>query len=300
MRVGLAILLLAAAVQAAEPVEFRRQFVDARYGQVHVLISRPAAAEPTRTPMACFAPNPMAGRYYRLFMTELGRDRIMIAPDYPGLGESDPPPAMPDMTGYVGAMADTLEALGFGGDANSKVDVCGYHTGAFVAMELAVSRPDLVNRLLLVGVPYYTGEERERLYAENVVEEPIEESFASLEKWWQFTVTDREAGVDLERGYDNFVDVLKPKYRHHWPYHAVFSYPADRRAAEVTQPVLLLNTHGSLKENTRAIAPLLPNAMLVEIPELHHGVFDVGASVLATHARDFLDGMPAPDTQATN
>ena len=298
MRVMLVLFLLAASTLAGEPVEFRRQYVDARYGQVHVLISRPADAEPTQTPMACFAPNPMAGRYYLLFMAELGRDRIMIAPDYPGLGESDPPPAMPDMAGYAGAMADTLEALGFGGDTSSKVDVCGYHSGAFVALELAASRPDLVNRVLLVGVPYYTGAERERRYAENVVEEPLDASFDGLEKWWEFTVTDREDGVALERGYDNFVDVLKPKYRHHWLYHAVFSYPAEARATDVRQPVLLLNTHGSLKENTRAIAPLLPNATLIEVPELHHGVFDVGAGLLADQARGFLDRMPEPDARA--
>ena len=290
MRATLALLLLLAwPALATEPVEFRRQYVDARYGQVHVLVSRPVDTAPTQTPMACFAPNPMAGRYYRLFMAELGRDRIMIAPDYPGLGASDPPPAMPDMAGYAGAMADTLEALGFGGDERRKVDVCGYHTGAFVAMELAASRPDLVNRLLLVGVPYYTGAERERLYAENVIEEPLDESFASLEKWWDFTVTDREAGVSLERGYDNFVDVLQPKYRHHWPYHAVFSYPAGARAEQIAQPVLLLNTHGSLEDNTRAIAPLFADAQLVELPGLHHGVFDVGATELAAQARDFLD-----------
>ena len=281
--------LVAAAALAGEPVEFRRQYVDARYGQVHVLLSRPADVAPTRTPMACFAPNPMAGRYYRLFMAELGRDRIMIAPDYPGLGESDPPASMPDMAGYAGAMADTLEALGFGGDADSKVDVCGDHTGAFVAIELAASRPDLVNRIVLAGVPFYIGAERERQYIENVVEAPLEESFDSLRQWWDFTVSDREQGVSLERGYDNFVDVLKPKYRHHWPYHAVFSYAAQERAADVRQPVLLLNTHGGLAETTREFALLLPRGQLVELPELHHGVFDVGATVLADRARAFLD-----------
>jgi hypothetical protein len=57
----------------------------------------------------------------------------------------------------------------------------------------------------------------------------------------------------------------------------------------VTQPVLILNTHGSLAEQTRALAPYFSDATLVEIPELHHGVFDVGAEILAAKARPFLD-----------
>lgn len=274
-------------------VEFRKEYVDGRYGQVHILVSRPQSDGDLETPMVCFAPNPMAGRYFRIFMQALGRDRIMIAPDYPGLGESDPPPAAPDMSGYAGAMADVIEALGFGLDDQSKIDVCGYHTGAMVAIELAVSRPDLVNKVLLMGVPYYTGAARAKQYEANVVEEPLNEDFDSLSGWWKFTVTDRQDGVTLERGYDNFVDVLKPKYRHHWPYKAVFSYLAEERAALVTQPVLILNTHGSLEEQTRAIAPYFSNATLIEIPELRHGIFDVGADILAGHARPFLDGAAA-------
>ena len=79
-------------------------------------------------------------------------------------------------------MADVLEALGFGGDEARKVDVCGYHTGAMVAIELAVARPDLVHKLLLTGVPYYTGDAREQEYADNFVETPLDEDFDSLRK----------------------------------------------------------------------------------------------------------------------
>lgn len=286
-----AVFLLSLGLGAAHAdVEFRRQYVDARYGQVHVLVSRPAVGDASRTPMVCLPPNPMAGRYFRVFMAELGRDRIMIAPDYPGVGDSDPPDSPPDLAGYAGAIADVLDALGFGGSERRKVDVCGYHTGAMVAIELAITRPDLVNKLVLAGVPFYTGAERQREYDETVVEDPLEEDFDSLRKWWEFTVIDRQTGVTLERGYDNFVDVLKPKYRHHWPYRAVFSYPAEDRAPLVEQPVLILTTHGGLHEQTRAIVPLLPDATLIEIPELYHGVFDVGAGILAGHARSFLDG----------
>jgi pimeloyl-ACP methyl ester carboxylesterase len=290
---GLSLLFITANVQAdaKAAVEFNKRYVDGPYGQIHVLESKPQARAALRTAMVCFTPNPASGRYYRMFMEELGRDRVMVAPDYPGLGESDPPPGPPDMSAYADAMATVIEELGYGEGGAGPVDVCGYHTGAYVALELAASRPDLVRKLLLMGIPFYSGPERQEQYDKNVVEKPIKEDLDSLQGSWDFAVTNREKGVTLERGYDNFVDVLKGKYRRHYAYHAVFTYPAEERAALVKQPVLILNTHGSLEAETRAMAPYFSKARLIEVPELHHGIFDVGPDILAAHARPFLDGV---------
>ena len=281
--------LLLATFANADDVNFRRHYVDGVHGQVHVLTSRPIDGGDLKTPVVCFAPNPAAGRYFRLFMEELGRDRVMHAPDYPGLGLSDPPPGPMDMGAYADAMAETLEALGYGGAGKSRVDVCGYHTGTMVAIELAVRRPDLVRALILAGIPYYDSAGRKKEYEENVVPKTLEDDFDSLRGSWQFTVSNRQEGVAIERGYDNFVDLLMQRSRTHYPYHAVFTYAAEERAPTVTQPVLILNTHGSLKDETRAIASMFNNAKLIEIPELHHGVFDVGAERLSQLVRENLD-----------
>lgn len=270
-------------------VRFERQYVDGRFGQVHVLQSIPESEVAPSTPMACFAPNPASGRYFRLFMEALGQDRTMIAPDYPGLGASDPPPGLIELADYAGAMAEVLEALGYGDQGRGTVDVCGYHTGAMVAVELAVSRPDLVRRVLLLGVPYYDADGRAEQYRRNVVEKPVPDALTTLQPSWDFAVTNRNPGVSLDRGYENFVDVLRAGKHRTWAYHAVFTYPVETRVAELAQPVLILNTHGSLAEETRQFAELLPGAQLVEIPELHHGVFDVGAARLSELARPFLD-----------
>ena len=89
----------------------------------------------------------------------------------------------------------------------------------------------------------------------------------------------------LGGAYANFLDAARARPVRHQAYHAAFSYPGEVQAARVTQPVLILNTHGSLAEQTRALAPHFSHATLVEIPELHHGVFDVGAAVLSDKAR---------------
>lgn len=281
--------LLLAQAAVAEPVAFHRAYVDLPHGQVHVLSSTPLTRGALRTPMACLAPNPASGNYFRLFMAELGRDRVMIAPDYPGLGQSDPVPEAMDMGGYADVMAATLEALGYGADGKGALDLCGYHTGAYVAQELAIRRPDLVRRVVLLGIPFYEGQEREAMYARNVVERPLTEDFEQLRDSWDFAVTNRQDGVTLERAYANFLDAARARPVRHQAYHAAFSYDGAGRAPKVTQPVLILNTHGSLADQTRALAPYFPDAELVEIPELHHGVFDVGAALLAERARPFLD-----------
>ncbi len=281
--------LLAAACANAGEVTFRKHYVDGTHGQVHVLSSQPGHADARHTPVVCLAPNPTAGRYFRLFMAELGRDRIMHAPDYPGLGQSDPPPRPMDMAGYAEAMAETLDALGYGPGDQGKVDLCGYHTGAMVAIELAVRRPDLVRSLILAGIPFYDEADRKIQYEKNVVPKALQDDFDSLRGSWEFAVSNRQEGVALERGYDNFVDMLLQRFRTHYAYHAVFTYAAEKRAPAVTQPVLVLNTHGSLEHETRAIAPMFANVTLIEIPELHHGVFDVGAERLSQLVRDNLD-----------
>ena len=213
----------------------------------------------------------------------------MHAPDYPGLGQSDPPAGPLDMAAYADALAEVMDALGYGERGAGAVDVCGYHSGAMVAIELAVRRPDLVRHIVLAGIPYFEGEERRKMYDENAVAKPLSDDFDSLRGTWEFTVSTRQDGVSLERGYDNFVDILQQRHRIHYLYHAVFSYAAEKQATKVKQPVLILNTHGSLQKETRALARLFGDALLVEIPELEHGVFDVGAARLSQHVRENID-----------
>jgi len=50
-----------------------------------------------------------------------------------------------------------------------------------------------------------------------------------------------------------------------------------------------LNPHGNLKEPTQAFAALIPNAELVELPDLKYGIFDTAPDVLAAESRAFLD-----------
>jgi pimeloyl-ACP methyl ester carboxylesterase len=278
------------ALAADPPVVVKRQYVDCRYGQLHMQVARPAdAARATRTPILCLHPSPASGRYYLDLIKDLGADRIAMAADTPGYGASDRPPGgPPPMEGYSGAFADALDNLGYGRDGR-QVDLLGYHTGCLIAVDLAVRRPDLVRRLCLVAVPYYaTPERREKLLAGldrfSYGEEPDH-----VIKMWNTTVKQRAKGVTLEQAIDLFLERMKPGDKEWWAYTAVFAYDSPAQFRKITQPTVLLNPHGVLYAETLAAASVIPGAKLVDMPELDHGVFSVGSHLIARAARAFLD-----------
>ncbi|HEX5367959.1 MAG TPA: alpha/beta hydrolase [Dehalococcoidia bacterium] len=71
-----------------------------------------------------------------------------LVPDLPGFGFSEMPPEPWGAADYARTVASLLESAAFG-----PCDVLGHSFGGLVATALATSRPDLVNRLVLVASP---------------------------------------------------------------------------------------------------------------------------------------------------
>ena len=274
---------------AADARRIRRRYVDGRFGQVHVYIAAARDGDAEKTPLMCFHPTAVSGDFFRDFMLEMSRDRLVMAMDTPGYGRSDPPPEPQPMIELAGTAADALDALGYGAGGQGAVDVIGYHTGCFIASELAVIRPDLVRRLVLPGIPFNVGETREEMYEQYARPTELTEDGAKAMEIWDFWVTDRHPEVSLQRGASHFVDHLQSGPYSWWAYHSVFSYPAEERLPLVRQPVLVPNTHGNLQDNSRAAAALIADVRVIEMPELTHGVFDVGVDQLSAASREFLD-----------
>ena len=267
----------------------RRRYVDGRFGQVHVHIAEALDEATGKTPLMCFHPTALSGDFYRDYMLDMSTDRRVMAMDTPGYGRSDPPPEPQPLGELAGSAADTLDALGYGAEGQGAVDVIGYHTGAFIAAELAIVRPDLVRRLVLPGIPFRVGEERRQLYEQYARPKELAEDGSNAMEVWRFWVTDRHPDVSLQRGASHFVDHLQSGPYAWWAYHSVFSYPAEERLPLVRQPVLVPNTHGNLQEQSRQAAKLMADVRVVEMPDLSHGAFDVGADRLAAVSREFLD-----------
>lgn len=91
---------------------------------------------------------------FREVITLLDREFDLIAMDLPGMGASDAIGERACIKDYASAAAELVEHIG------GPVTVCGHHTGGVVAIELAASRPELVQGLILSSTPWVGEAER--------------------------------------------------------------------------------------------------------------------------------------------
>ncbi len=78
-------------------------------------------------------------------ITELSKNYRVIAVDLPGYGKSSKAPHSGLMTFYAGVIAEVIQNLELG-----PVNLAGHSMGGQIAMVLALEKPDLVKRLILV------------------------------------------------------------------------------------------------------------------------------------------------------
>jgi len=268
--------------------QIKRQFVDGPYGQVHLRIARPAQPT-TKPPLILFHPTPYSGDYFAKFMLLMARDRMVVAIDTPGYGDSAAPDGAPTIAGYAASAKAALGALKLAEDGQRPVDLFGYHTGTLVAIELAAQYPQAVRRIVLPGLPFFTGKDRTQAYARDAKPDPIERSGAHLQQKWKFSSSAVDNGLSLARAQSHFNDGMQC-YPNCWRgYQAVFSYESEKRIAKVTQPALLITTSGSLKNETEAAAPLFAQSKTVHLGEITYGGFDLQTGLIADATRTFLD-----------
>lgn len=265
-----------------------RGYVDGPYGQVHYALASPAGAI-AAPPLVFFHQNPRSWRDNAALMQRLATDRVCVALDTPGYGNSDPPPAPPGLAGYCDALLTALRGLDLV-DGAAPVDAFGFHTGAHLAIECALQAPGSFRRLALGGVPYMVGAERQRWLEERVTKRtPRPLSGSHLIEAWHRFVTNRPAGMSVERGEQLALEYVSTGDRAWWAYDGVFRYEAEKRLPLVTQPALLIAVNDMLVEHTRAAARVMPTAQLVEAPQMQGGVIlDEHADELAAIVRRFL------------
>ena len=158
--------------------QVRRAYAEGPHGQIHYRRSGP---EGTRSPLLLLHSSPGSGYLFEAFLAEMGRDRTVIAPDFPGFGMSDAPSEAPGIDGYARAMLELETALGLG-----VFDVMGYHAGGVVAVEMARQQPNVVRKIVMISAPVFTDQERIDLNTRFSVRPPDERAKAMEKSWADF------------------------------------------------------------------------------------------------------------------
>jgi pimeloyl-ACP methyl ester carboxylesterase len=238
-----------------------------------------------RPPLVLLHMSPLSGRMFDAVQPRIATDRVVYAPDTPGYGDSDPPPAPPAFGDYADVLGQWIAQLG------EPVDLLGYHTGAALAVEIARRYPDRVRRLVLVSVPIFADETKARLRAADAP--ALREDGTHLLEMWKSSMSVRPPGQSLEQVARTVADKQAPAHSE-WAIRALVDHPLERRLAELTQPTLIVRPKDSLWDGTAAAAKLVPGAVLVDRPAWGYGLFDAAPDEIASLVREFLDRPDAP------
>ena len=265
----------------------RRAYTTCRFGQLHYVAAGAPSDKPT---LVLLHQNPSSTLEYRHLIEAMAADRRVIAFDTPGYGMSDPPPAPESIAGYASAFADGIAAL----DLAGPLDLYGFHTGTFLAIELVLAARARVRRLALSGIPFRTPAERaDRLAACRATKGPTDDGAEILERLgelWEFTVTQRTPGIPIDRAAEMFAERAKPLHRYWWAYDGVWSYEPEARLKLVAQPVLVAQPDEPIRRQSLDAARLFPHATVSLLTGLERDIFEpeAGLDQLVAALRAFL------------
>jgi len=234
----------------------RRCYADLAHGQLHY---REAGSG---KPLVLFHQTASSSVMFERAAPLLADRFRVIAPDTPNFGMSDRLPQKPTMAEYARVMTELMTALGI-----DRAPVAGFHTGAHIALELAASHPDRIERAVLVGVlPVQDDAEREEWHRQIV--KPWTPDFEGrfLEPNLKLLQTYMDP-TDHEGLWIELTQRLLAGPDYWYAYEAVLNHDAIGAARRVAIPTLYVNpTEDMLIPQTKFLHALTPGAAYTEIP----------------------------------
>lgn len=231
----------------------RRGYFECRYGQLHVHHAMPPGGGfEEGTPLLCLHDLPGSGRVFSRLLPLAGEDRSVYAPDLPGFGESDGPSARPSMSEYAAAIGDFIDSMRL-----RQIAVLGLRGGAVPAIELALTRPTQLSRVILISVPL-------------------------------LSETERQAARSQAQPAASSESPFRPADAPRWVLETAGQYPLRERLARVSQRLLVLRPRDDLWEATARVREALPATRLVELPQSGLEALAQAPQRIAEAAREFL------------
>jgi pimeloyl-ACP methyl ester carboxylesterase len=261
----------------------RRGYFECRYGQLHVYNAMPPGGGfEEATGLLCLHETPLTGRMFDGLQRILGRNRSVYAPDLPGYGQSDSPPERPSIADYAAGIGDFLDTMRL-----RQIDVLGCQTGALIAAELAISRPQQVRRVVWTGVPIVNDAERAE-FLRSPWPGPASDDGSHLEKVWRRVAAASKLPLPADIAARRVASILASGPNASWGMHAAVQYPARERLGLVAQPVLLLRPADEFWESGVRVREFVPRARILDFPAYGTGLCEVASEAVADAVAKFL------------
>lgn len=215
---------------------------------------------------------------WEAFIPELAESYRVIAPDFPGSGDSEELDGVHDLAAYTAFLESFLQTIGL---SKGGIRLLGLSFGGMTALNYTLEHPDLVDRLVLLEVAHRYGHPERRgvlsalalLSKNKVARETI--------RWWIFQLGSRGMllWLDLNTGRDFVrassratVEILLS-----WSKLQI----STARLAELQVPVLVVAGEYDKEiplEVVKEFQSALPNSRLLVVPDVSH--YDLGTKTL--------------------
>jgi len=252
----------------------KRGFADLPHGQTHYRRAGSGA------PLVALHASPGSSRQLLSFIHDFADRATVYAPDTPGNGDST---ALFDREPEIRELAQAelafMDALGL-----EKVDLYGSHTGAAIAVELAILAPERIGKVVLDGISWLTPEKLEAILANYAFPFVPDCDGSYLLRLFQFcrdqylffplydkTRAARRDGAlgSAEDLHAWALEVMKASQTYHLNYRAAFRYDAKARLPLVTVPTLAIAAENDpLLDITRELSGLVAQCRFEPLPRL--------------------------------
>jgi len=272
----------------------KRAFADLAEGQVHYWVSETRVAD--KLPILLLHPGPGTARIQLPLLEVLAETRTVLAPDLMGMGDSTPPPFddtdPPGIDYYADAVSRFLDSLNV-----DTCDVYGSSLGGRVAIELAVSQPNRVNRMMLGMVRILEEEHLEDMAHRHAPKVEPDQSGVYVHflwsrmrdlytyfPWFKHTAASmRKTGLpNADLMHVAFIEQVKMATTAYKAFSAYYRYPIREKLGQIKAKTLVRGDGiAEMIANAEEWDPALKGDPLTSTPEL--------VTAFAAQMADFMD-----------
>ncbi len=213
-------------------------------------------------------PLPFCAKFFNRFAEIVPADVQVLMPDYPGFGGSDPLDGLFTIEAVAKAQAPLAEI------SEAPIKLIGFHTGCLVAAECSIKQSLAVADLVLIDIPHFGGEKRERFIesTDGSIWPPVDaESISTL---FNSDFGKRAEVLGVDRAFEFFVSHLNATTDPQQAFRAAFEYDVAARFSLINIPTRVVATDSSLRDGTLEAGALIPGATIKDVAKIKNPVFE--------------------------